>query len=69
MLWGYSAGQDIAKRLGKKWKLTKKLMDNIPEWQNPGDIQNEDPALIAQDWATIRHTMGVAGVTGIIKKD
>lgn len=57
MLWGYSAGQDIAKRLGKKWKLSKKLMDSIPEWQNPGDIQNEDPALIAQDWATIRHTM------------
>jgi len=57
LLWGYSAGQDIAKRLGGKWRLTKKLSDAIPDWQNPGDIQNEDPALIAQDWATIRNTM------------
>jgi len=57
MLWGYSAGQDIAKRLGSKWKLTKKLTESIPDWQNPGDIHNEDPALIAQDWTTIRNTM------------
>jgi L-aspartate oxidase len=57
MLWGYSAGQDIARRLGAKWRLTKKLAASIPDWQNPGDIHNEDPALIAQDWATIRNTM------------
>ncbi|MDP3427087.1 MAG: FAD-binding protein, partial [Humidesulfovibrio sp.] len=57
LLWGYSAGQDIAKRLGSKWRVTKKLADAIPDWQNPGDIRNEDPALIAQDWANIRNTM------------
>lgn len=57
LLWGYSAGQDIAKRLGSKWRVTRKLADAIPDWQNPGDILNEDPALIAQDWATIRNTM------------
>ncbi len=57
LLWGYSAGQDIAKRLGARGKLTRKLADSIPDWKNPGDIHNEDPALIAQDWATIRNTM------------
>ncbi len=57
LLWGFSAGQDIAKRLGAKWRVTRKLADAIPDWQNPGDIHNEDPALIAQDWANIRNTM------------
>jgi len=57
MLWGFSAGQDIAKRLGGKWRIGRKLSESIPDWQNPGDIHNEDPALIAQDWATIRNTM------------
>jgi L-aspartate oxidase len=42
-------------------------MDSSPDWESPGDIQNEDPALIAQDWATIRHTMwnyvGIARTT------
>ncbi len=29
----------------------------IPDWESPGDAQNEDPALLQQDWATIRNTM------------
>ncbi|MBQ8172442.1 MAG: L-aspartate oxidase, partial [Mailhella sp.] len=29
----------------------------IPDWKKPGDEQNDDPALIAQDWATIRSIM------------
>ncbi len=57
LLWGYSAGQDIARRLGGKYHLSRKLVESIPDWQNPGNIHNEDPALIAQDWTTIRNTM------------
>ena len=57
LLWGYSAGQDVIRRLGSKRRVTRKLAEAIPDWQNPGDILNEDPALIAQDWATIRNTM------------
>lgn len=58
MLWGYETANDIATRIAnKKSRLTKKLADSIPCWESPGNIENEDPALIAQDWATIRNTM------------
>jgi L-aspartate oxidase len=33
------------------------LQDAVPDWKCPGATENEDPALIAQDWSTIRHTM------------
>ncbi|MBN2140095.1 MAG: L-aspartate oxidase [Desulfovibrionaceae bacterium] len=64
MLWGHSAAMDIIKRLSMRSRLSRKLMDSIPQWKNLGDTQNEDPALIAQDWSTIRHTMwNYVGIT------
>ena len=57
LLWGWSAGRDIVKRLERRPTLSKKLRQAIPDWVSPGSRENEDPALIAQDWATIRHTM------------
>jgi L-aspartate oxidase len=40
------------------------MADAIPEWVSPGQEENEDPALIAQDWSTIRHTMwNYVGIT------
>lgn len=33
------------------------MPDAIPDWESTGDERNDDPALIAQDWATIRNTM------------
>lgn len=57
LLWGHSAGEDIAKRIGRNTKLSRKLNDSIPDWIPGGDKQNEDPALVAQDWANIRNTM------------
>jgi L-aspartate oxidase len=57
MLWGYSAGEDIAKRMNRSAKLTRKLSDSIPDWNHVGELHNEDPALVAQDWANIRNTM------------
>ncbi|MBU1248376.1 MAG: FAD-binding protein, partial [Proteobacteria bacterium] len=57
LLWGHSAAQDIGLRFRKNSHLSKKMQDSIPDWQSPGDTHNEDPALIAQDWAAIRNTM------------
>ena len=57
LLWGLCAGRDIAKRSGGRQVMARRLADSIPDWVNPGNVHNEDPALIAQDWATIRSTM------------
>jgi L-aspartate oxidase len=57
LLWGWSVGHDIGKRAGRKIVLGRRLIDSIPDWVSPGSNRNEDPALIAQDWATIRNTM------------
>ncbi len=57
LLWGQTAGDDIARRMNKSAPLSRKLNDSIPDWIPGGDKQNEDPALVAQDWANIRNTM------------
>ncbi|MEG2139556.1 MAG: L-aspartate oxidase [Bilophila sp.] len=57
LLWGYSAGKDIAKRITRNSLLSDRLGGAIPDWQSTGNEQNDDPALIAQDWANIRNTM------------
>jgi len=57
MLWGFCAGEDMAKRLPRTSKPNRKLSEAIPDWIHGGDVNNEDPALIAQDWANIRNTM------------
>ena len=64
LLWGHSAAQDIAKRTGGNSRLSRKLQGAIPDWVSLGEVKNEDPALIAQDWATIRNTMwNYVGIT------
>eukprot|EP00831_Metopus_contortus_P036861 TRINITY_DN29095_c0_g2_i1.p1 TRINITY_DN29095_c0_g2~~TRINITY_DN29095_c0_g2_i1.p1 ORF type:complete len:530 (+),score=108.20 TRINITY_DN29095_c0_g2_i1:423-2012(+) len=57
LLWGYTAGHDIASRMNKSAGINRKLDDSIPDWVSNGHIRNEDPALISQDWANIRNTM------------
>ena len=57
LLWGHSAARDIQRHTTRKHKLGKRLMQAIPDWRSPGDEHNDDPALIALDWASIRHTM------------
>ncbi|QGY41235.1 L-aspartate oxidase [Pseudodesulfovibrio cashew] len=56
MLWGYSAGMDMAARCRKK-TISRKLDDSIPNWVSGGELHDEDPALVAQDWSNIRNTM------------
>lgn len=57
LLWGRDAGDCIAAGLKGKKTANKRLMESISDWVPPGQANNEDPALIAQDWATIRSTM------------
>ncbi len=57
LLWGKQAGEEIGRRLHKRSLLNNKLKSSIPDWNPLGNQANEDPALIAQDWAFIRNTM------------
>ncbi len=64
LVWGIAAGRDLATRVGRRNALSRRLMDSIPDWVHLADEENEDPALIAQDWATIRSTMwNYVGIT------
>jgi L-aspartate oxidase len=64
LLWGWEVGKDICKSEHKRYKLSQRLLGTIPDWISPGQERNEDPALIAQDWATIRTTMwNYVGIT------
>ncbi|TVM34879.1 L-aspartate oxidase [Oceanidesulfovibrio marinus] len=67
LLWGRSAGADISRKLSAHRAVPRKLKDAIPDWNHLGDVRNEDPALVQQDWSTIRHTMwnyvGIARTT------
>lgn len=57
LVWGHAIGQDIAARMRRCTHLSRKLKASIPGWKLLGDRHNEDPVLISQDWATIKHTM------------
>ncbi len=64
LLWGKNAGADIVNRDTKKHRLGKRLRDSIPDWRAPGNAHNDDPALIALDWSTIRTIMwNYVGIT------
>ncbi|MBS3780237.1 MAG: L-aspartate oxidase, partial [Desulfovermiculus sp.] len=72
LLWGRNAAKSIASRVKRKNMLSQKLMHSIPDWANPGNEDNEDPALIAQDWAQIKNTMwnyvGIVRTTSRLKR-
>ncbi|HXG57473.1 MAG TPA: FAD-dependent oxidoreductase [Thermoanaerobaculia bacterium] len=50
----------------------ERLLESIPDWKPPGREDREDPALILQDWTTIRHTMwnyvGIVRTTERLKR-
>ena len=66
LLWGISAGEDIASRMVSE-PLDMRVFAEIADWKHTGNEHNDDPALIAQDWATIRHTMW--NYVGIIRTE
>lgn len=57
LVWGDAAATSIAARLKKEGRQPAGAFRAIPDWMSPGDAANEDPALLQQDWATIRNTM------------
>ncbi len=57
LLWGASTAEYISNMPKYKDIFSKKLLDSIPDWENTGSENNDDPALIAQDWASIKHIM------------
>ncbi len=57
LTWGHVAAKDIAARSRGEENICTSLAGAIPDWEHLGREKNDDPALIAQDWATIRHTM------------
>jgi L-aspartate oxidase len=57
VVWGWSAAQDIARRLNLRHRLQKRLQKDISDWKPSGSEHNDDPALLSQDWSTIRSTM------------
>ncbi|WP_027188582.1 L-aspartate oxidase [Desulfovibrio cuneatus] len=64
VLWGRNAGDDIYSRMQGGLPDMQALHAAIVDWESTGDENNDDPALIAQDWATIRHTMwNYVGIT------
>jgi len=56
-----------AELFSKDEALDKGVFAEIPEWRKTGDEHNDDPALIAQDWATIRNIMW--NYVGIVRKE
>ncbi len=57
LVWGVSSGQDIARNLNSRRGISTALAKAIPDWHHDGGDERDDPALVAQDWANIRHTM------------
>lgn len=57
LVWGTAAGKDIDTQLSSKNHIPLRVLESIPNWENSGDERNDDPALVAQDWSTIRHIM------------
>ena len=64
LLWGKAAAEDIAMRFKMGFPNYTHLHDSIVGWNQTGSEHNDDPALIAQDWAHIRNTMwNYVGIT------
>jgi len=57
LLWGHAVAGDIENRFRSRSRLSRRVRESMPDWKFLGSKLNEDPVLIAQDWATIKHTM------------
>jgi L-aspartate oxidase len=56
LTFGLAAGRDAVDRVAE-YPLDDDLCGAIEDWEPIPGPSNEDPALIAQDWSAIRHTM------------
>jgi len=57
LVWGYFAAKDIDERIHSGETVKERTFESIREWIPAGNVENEDPALIAQDWMMIKYTM------------
>lgn len=57
LLWGVSSAESISRRLEKGERISRRILDSIPDWKPSGIREVEDPALILQDWNLIKSTM------------
>lgn len=56
LVFGVTAGERAADTATRN-PLSRELVDAVPDWTPVGGPSDEDPALIAQDWSAVRHTM------------
>lgn len=57
LLWGVSSAENIIEKIDKGKRVKKNIKDSIPDWIPSGTKDEEDPALILQDWNLIKSTM------------
>lgn len=57
LLWGVSSAESIINKIDRGKKVSKKIIDSIQDWIPSGIRDEEDPALILQDWYLIKSTM------------
>lgn len=65
LVWGVSCGHDIADAIKNgRDAIPESVLDFIPDWHHNDTEENDDPALISQDWSSIRNTMwNYVGIT------
>jgi L-aspartate oxidase len=56
LTFGLAAGKDASVRV-TQYPVEETLDEAIRDWEPVPGPSNEDPALIAQDWSAVRHTM------------
>ncbi len=57
LTWGYYAGRSIQQKINSGDTVGSTTLSSLREWIAMGNIENEDPALIAQDWMQLKSTM------------
>ncbi|TVR58444.1 MAG: FAD-dependent oxidoreductase [Spirochaetaceae bacterium] len=57
LLWGYEAANDIVDQMSRGVTIAFPMLTSVRDWIPTGYVENEDPALIAQDWLSIKSTM------------
>ncbi len=57
LVWGCYAAKDIAVKINAGETIGFKMLKSVRDWIPTGNVENEDPALIAQDWVSIKSTM------------
>jgi len=66
LTWGVKAGEDAARRARES---DETRFDRVADWHDAGLTEEIDPALIVQDWMTIRTTMwNYAGIVRTTKR-